>query len=158
MKSRLLWTAALASAATLAIGGLAYASSSSSPKLTRPTSVKVIEHAVTDTVVDTGAPGDTTGDLLTFHNKIYNAADTKQVGRDMGVCTRIDPKAGTWTCDWTTFLKGGQITVDGPFYDTANSTLAVTGGTGKYRNARGSMALISINGGAEYHFNFNLLP
>jgi hypothetical protein len=35
-------------------------------------------------------------------------------------------------------------TVEGPFYDTRNSVLAVTGGTGAYRNVRGEMEI-------EYH-------
>ena len=30
-------------------------------------------------------------------------------------------------------LKGGQLTVEGPFYDTHNSVLSITGGTGGYR-------------------------
>jgi hypothetical protein len=153
----MLWTIAVAGAATLAIAGLAYASSSS-PKLTKPVTVHVIEHADTDTVVDTGGTGDTTGDLLTFHNKVYNSTNKYVVGSDQGVCTRIDPAAGTWECNWTVFLKGGQITVDGPFFDTHDSTLAVTGGTGKYRNARGQMLLKSIDGGVRYHFIYQLLP
>jgi hypothetical protein len=36
--------------------------------------------------------------------------------------------------------------------------LAVTGGTGAYRNARGSMTLKSRAGGTEFDFIFNLLP
>jgi hypothetical protein len=59
---------------------------------------------------------------------------------------------------WTTFLKGGQITVEGPFYDTRNSILAITGGTGAYRNARGQMNLNSRMGGKKYDFIFHLTP
>ena len=157
MKGKMLWTALVAAVATLAIAGLAYASSSH-PALSHPTTVHVIEHAVTDTVVDTGAPGDTTGDLLTFHNQLYNRHDSHVVGRDQGVCTRIDPSAGTWECNWTAFLPGGQINVDGPFSDFHNTVLAVTGGTGKYRNARGQMLLKSRDNGAKYDFIYQLLP
>jgi allene oxide cyclase len=38
-------------------------------------------------------------------------------------------------------LKAGQITVEGPFMDSGDSLLAVTGGTGKYAGARGSLKL-----------------
>jgi allene oxide cyclase len=83
-------------------------------------------------------------------------ADKKQIGHDEGFCTRVAPKQGIWECLWTTFLKGGQITVQGPFYDTHNSVLSITGGTGAYKSNRGEMVLKSRNGGKEYDFIFNL--
>ena len=76
--------------------------------------VHVIEHAVTDTVVHSGGSGDKTGNLLTFHNYVYNPSDTSRVGHDQGFCVRIFPTAGSWECMWTTFLPLGQITVEGP--------------------------------------------
>ncbi len=118
--------------------------------------VHVIEHAVTDTVVRSGGAGDVTGNLLTFHNKVYNPDDTKQVGTDQGYCVRIAPAEGSWECSWTTFLAQGQLTVQGPYYDTKNSVLSVTGGTGAFRRARGEMKLLSRNGGKEYDFIFRL--
>jgi allene oxide cyclase len=115
----------------------------------------VVERARTDTVVDIGASGDSTGDLLTFHNKLYRGGNV--VGRDQGVCTRIAVKKGTWECTWTNILAGGSITVEGPFYDTKDSTLAVTGGTGAYRRARGEMQLHALNDkGTKYAFSFSL--
>jgi allene oxide cyclase len=121
------------------------------------TTVTVVEHANTDTEVPL-APGgkDEKGDILTFVNPVFNAADTRQVGHDEGFCTRLDPKKGVWECLWTTFLKRGQITVQGPFYDTRNSTLSITGGTGAYRNDRGQMKLKSLDGGKKYDFVFEL--
>ena len=123
----------------------------------KPVTVRVIEHALTDAVVDTGAAGDTSGDLLTFHNPVFNAADTNQVGRDQGECTRIVAGA-SWECTWTTFLPGGHLTVEGPFFDARDSVLAVTGGTGVYRNARGAMLLRSRAGGTKFEFVFRLRP
>jgi allene oxide cyclase len=115
--------------------------------------VHVIEHAVTDTVV-----GDVnkTGSLLTFHNNIFNSANTRRVARDQGFCVRISPTDGSWECMWTTFLALGQVTVEGPYYDNHNSVLAITGGTRAYRNARGSMDLLSRDGGKEYDFIFHV--
>jgi allene oxide cyclase len=119
--------------------------------------VHVIEHAKTDTE----APGvngkDVKGNILTFNNPVFDTANTKQVGHDEGFCVRLQPKLGIWECLWTTFLKGGQITVQGPFYDTRNSTLSITGGTGAYEGARGQMRLNSLNGGKEYDFIFHLM-
>ena len=128
-----------------------------STDITRPTTVTVIEHPTTDTVVDIGAPGDSTGDVLTFHNRVYDRT-THVVGRDQGECIRISPAAGTWECTWVTILRGGQITVEGQYRDTADTILAVTGGTGMYANVRGDMALKAINGGTEYAFVFRLIP
>jgi Allene oxide cyclase len=118
--------------------------------------VTVIEHATTDTTIDVGKKGDSTGDILTFHNKVFNAADTRRVGTDQGTCIRIDPKAGTYECAWSVKLKGGQLMVQGPFYDTRSSVLAVTGGTGKYSAVRGEMGLVSRKGGKEFAFRFRL--
>ncbi|HEY6378550.1 MAG TPA: Allene oxide cyclase [Candidatus Dormibacteraeota bacterium] len=117
--------------------------------------IHVVEHAITDTQVP--PTPDQTGAVLTFHNPVFNKADTKQVGSDRGDCVRIVPGAsGTWECRWTTFLSGGQITVEGPFNDTSNTVLSITGGTGNYRDARGQMPLLSRNGGAEFDFIFQL--
>ena len=118
--------------------------------------VHVIEHAVTDTEIPSGGGKDVTGNLLTWHNKVYSPATGKQVGTDQGSCVRISPADGSWECAWTTFVRGGQITVEGPYYDTKNSVLAITGGTGAFRDARGQMNLNSRDGGKEYDFIFHL--
>ncbi len=146
----------VAAAVSLAIGA-SLAGAATAHKSAAST-VHVIEHAVTDTTVQSGGTGDKTGNLLTFHNQVFNSRDKKQVGTDQGFCVRISPADGTYECMWTTFLHGGQITVEGPFYDTHNSVLAITGGTGAYRNARGEMNLKSRMGGKEYDFIFHLQP
>ncbi len=101
--------------------------------------IAVVEHATTDAVTN-GTAGDDAGNILTFANDVYNSSDTKKVGTDQGYCIRV-VVGESLECNWTTILKKGQITVEGPFYDTGDSVLAITGGTGKYRNARGEMEL-----------------
>lgn len=118
-------------------------------------SIHVIEHATSDAV--TNGTGDSAGNILTFANEVFNSANTKKVGTDQGYCVRIEV-GKSWECNWTTFLPGGQITVEGPFLDTGDSTLAITGGTGAYRNVRGSMELKYRNpAGTEFDFAFNLI-
>jgi len=119
-------------------------------------SFTVVEHATSDTVTDTGAAGDSVGDILTFANSVYDASNGTQAGSDNGECVRtVVGKA--WECWWTTFLAGGQITVEGPFYDTGDSNLAITGGTGDYSRARGWMKLHARNAqGTEYDFAFHV--
>jgi allene oxide cyclase len=151
-------TVAAAVTAALTAGGIAATASAAHPiqARTAAATVHVIEHAITDTEIPTGGGKDVKGNILTFNNPVFNVANTKQVGHDEGFCTRLAPKQGIWECLWTTFLKGGQITVQGPFYDTRNSVLSITGGTGAYRNSRGQMVLKSRNGGKEYDFIFEL--
>ena len=83
-------------------------SASGQPQITDPVTIKVIEHATTDKVIDVGKKGDSTGDLLTFHNAVYNAANKAKIGRDQGVCVRIDKQDGSWECRWITFLQEGR--------------------------------------------------
>ena len=145
-------TIGLVAAFAVGIGSAASAGSGGKGKK----DVHVIEHATTDTVVDIGDPGDSTGDLLTFHNDVYDQSDTHVVGSDQGECVRIDPAAGSWECRWITILGGGSIAVEGQFLDTANTVLAITGGTGTYSKARGEMSLLSREGGTKYDFIFDL--
>lgn len=120
------------------------------------TVIHVIEHATTDLTIDTGPTGDSSGDLLTFANDVFDEANVEKVGRDQGDCIRINVIEGSWECRWITFLKGGAITVEGPFFDTANSVLVITGGRGKYKNAQGSMELNALDDGSGYDFIFHL--
>jgi hypothetical protein len=121
------------------------------------TSITIIEHAVTDSTTDTGAHGDTTGDLLTFHNNVFDATDTRKVGRDQGYCVRMVP-GKSYECTWSTLLKGGHIVVAGPYYDKRDSVEAITGGTGRYRDARGSSTLHAFKNGTRFRIVFRVTP
>jgi allene oxide cyclase len=102
--------------------------------------ISVVERPVNETTVHRSGDRDTVGDQLVFANKVYDAANKVEVGSDQGYCVRT--VAGkSWECFWTLLLKGGQITVEGPFMDSGDSLLVVTGGTGKYAGARGSLKL-----------------
>jgi allene oxide cyclase len=103
------------------------------------TTIHVVERATTDAVTN-GSKEDREGNVLTWHNKIYDAQNKHQVGRDAGYCVRI-VVGKSWECSWTTYLKTGSISVQGPFSDTGNTVLAVTGGTGAYAGVDGTMNL-----------------
>jgi allene oxide cyclase len=117
--------------------------------------VVVTEHADTDATTDTGKAGDSAGDVLTFANPVFDAANATQVATDQGYCVRTVARAA-YECNWTTFLPKGQLVVEGPFYDTKDSTLAITGGTGAYKNAGGTMDLHALDGGKAYTFTFHV--
>src|SRR4051794_2900763 len=138
-------------AATSALAG-------GSSGLTAPRVIHVVERPVTDKVVDIGAKGDSPGDQLPFANPIYDASNSHRVGSDQGNCVRASASQGRWECMWTTFLGGGQITVEGPFIDSKTTTvLAITGGTGSFRNARGQMVL-HVRADGNFDFVFALQP
>ena len=144
-------SAALAASLLLALPGAASLAAADSPKV-----LVVVERAVTDAVTDTGDKGDTNGDVLTWSNELFDAANAKKVGSDNGWCIRtVAGKA--WECGFTAMLEGGQITVEGPFYDAGDSVMAVTGGTGKYSKARGEMKLHARDAqGSAYDFTYDL--
>jgi allene oxide cyclase len=117
----------------------------------------LVERAASDAVVDNEPAGDSAGDVLTFANLLFDATNTTQVGTDQGYCVRV--VAGqSYECTWTAFLSDGQLTVSGPFYDTKGSQLAITGGTGAFRGARGEMQLeFRESATPEYNFIYQVL-
>jgi allene oxide cyclase len=119
--------------------------------------IVVVERPVGETTVDLGAKGDSVGDLLVFSNKVYDAGNKAQVGSDQGYCVRT-VVGKSWECFWTLTLAAGQITVEGPFLDTGDSLMVVTGGTGKYMGAKGSMKLHPRDATPTgYDFTYDLL-
>ena len=116
--------------------------------------IRVVERATTDTSVDLGATGDSIGDLLAFGNELFDRGNQIKVGTDQGSCVRTVP-GKAYECTWTNSLAKGQITVQGPFLDAGDSVLAITGGTGAYRKARGTMDL-HARSATEFDFTFHL--
>jgi allene oxide cyclase len=119
----------------------------------------VIEHVVNEvtTHVTPGAKDDARADLLTFANAIFDSTNKTQIGSDNGWCIRV-VVGKSWECFWTLVLKEGRITVEGPFYDSGDSVLVITGGTGKYAGAKGQMTLHDRGTKpASYDFVYELL-
>jgi hypothetical protein len=152
MGKRATWAAAALVSATAIVMSLVSVSAAG-PNTLR---IAVIEHATTDTMVDLTANGDSTGDLLTFHNEVFDTDNETVVGRNLGECVRIEVGV-SWECRWTTFLEVGSITVEGPFFDAGPSVLAITGGTGEFKAARGAMRLVARDdAGTEYDMVFRV--
>jgi allene oxide cyclase len=119
--------------------------------------LRFVERAVSDTTTDLGPKGDSVGDLLTFLNPVFSADDKTQVGTDQGFCIRVSV-GKSWECFWTLSLKDGQVTIEGPFYDKGDSEMAVTGGTGRFKGAKGSLLLRARDAkGSEFDLIYNLL-
>ena len=87
------------------------------------------------------------GDELVFHDQLF--AKGKQVGDDLGSCViaAVTPELLA-NCTLVIRLPGGNLT--GQFVAIAGSTpreLALTGGTGSYRNAGGEGTLVEFGNG-----------
>ena len=159
-RNRKLITAAAGVLALVLAPAAALASTSSPSTSNSPVVIHVVERAVTDTVQEFHPGTMSLGDVLAWHNRVYNVADTQQIATDNGYCVRTVATGKTeWECAWTTLLPGGHITVEGPYYDDGtDTTLTITGGTGVYAGAKGSMLLHATGhpAGSEYDFIFTL--
>jgi allene oxide cyclase len=156
MARSILIGALAATALAIAGTGVAVATTQSSPARQHGDDITVVEHAITDTTVDIGPKGDSLGDVLAFGNPVYDASNHAQLGTDQGSCVRTKVGA-SWECNWTTTLPGGSLVVEGPFYDNADSTLAIIGGTGRWSGARGQMILHARDAaGSSYDFRFSV--
>ena len=153
---------ALGASVAVIVGGVAASAAHHSPTRSAASSADtftVVEHGKTDVYVYVHPKNkkDVIGNTIGWGNNLFNAKDTKKVGRDEGLCYRTNP-GKSWECTWTNILEKGQITVQGPFLDSGkDSKLAITGGTGKYKNARGYMLLHAANkAGTKYDYEFHI--
>jgi hypothetical protein len=95
--------------------------------------------------VDVKSDGPTPGDIYVFVDDVFRAeAPNRDVGDALGRCTLIDPATARFGCAITTSLnKDDSIMTDGTLKNMPGeiSTGAITGGTGRFRNARGEAVL-----------------
>ena len=159
-RNKKLLTAAAAAAALVLAPVAAVASPNPSGTGQHFMVIHVVEHAITDTVQQFHPPKKSLGDVLGFHNPVFNAANTRRIATDNGYCIRTVATGKTeWECTWTTLLPAGHITVEGPYFDDGtNTTLTITGGAGVVAGADGSMLLHATGHpvGSEYDFIFSL--
>jgi allene oxide cyclase len=116
----------------------------------------VIEHPDHEQVVAKFPGKDSLGNLIVFHNSIFDATGRTKIGTDQGFCVRVNI-GHSYQCSFTVILPDGEIHVDGPFYDIGDSVLPITGGSGRYRTARGAMTLHPRDAkNSSYEFRYEL--
>jgi hypothetical protein len=113
-----------------------------------PERIDVITRATAiNDFVDVGVAGLSPGDIYVFIDNVYLAkAPSQKVGEALGRCNVIDPDAAAprLGCSIRTTLGADDsITTDGTLINVpgATSAGAITGGTGRFRNARGDAVL-----------------
>lgn len=85
------------------------------------------------------------GDELTFHDLLF--ANGQQVGDEGGSCVIVDTSQALANCTEVIRLAGGTITAQFLNAPPPRKQLAVTGGTGNYRNVRGEGTLVEFGNG-----------
>jgi hypothetical protein len=111
-------------------------------------------------LLDLGEPGDSLGDQSVFSQDLFRGGE--KVGVSGVVCTlvRLEPRvSATLQCVATARLPGGQITIQGlPTFTDGPSTfrLAITGGTGSYREAHG-VAIVEQVSETEERITFRII-
>jgi hypothetical protein len=110
-----------------------------------------LEHAQ---LVDNAPTGDSPGDLLVFTERLYDRHG-KRIGSDAASCVRLFDKASL--CHGTYKLPGGRLMVQllqpGP---TGTYDQAITGGTGRFDGAHGTVRVAQKTGGDRFTFRIRL--
>ena len=97
------------------------------------------------TVIDTGEPGDSVGDILVFDQPLVDEA-MQPIGTNSGACIRT--RIGhSFQCQWTLTFESGTIQVAGREFDQGASEISITGGTGRYSGITGAMTSVNNNDG-----------
>jgi hypothetical protein len=94
--------------------------------------------------IDVGEQGFSVGDyFVLFKDPFFNRALTRQLGTVEGDCVVVDLDGPTFECDLTVlFNDGPSLTIEGPLdFAAGEADWAVTGGTGRYKTARGELHL-----------------
>jgi hypothetical protein len=133
---------AVLGALALSAGSLASASANHGSSKNR---LVFIEKSTAGTFVDVDKSGSdpTVGDVFVFQSDLLDAATNAKVGTVEGHCTIITESLSD--CDASGILAGGQIRVSGASTDADVNMLAVTGGTGIYRNVSGQITIETID-------------
>ena len=128
--------------AAVAVIGVVQPAASSTDSNRQPVTKTFKRTAVVDsaTNVDNPPAGDSQGDIIVFTQKLYrDSSQQDKIGSDQAYCVRtIAGKARV--CTGIFYVKGGTITITGP-ESTGVHSLAITGGTGDWRGARGEIVL-----------------
>jgi len=85
------------------------------------------------------------GDELTFHDMLFT--EGKQVGDELGSCVIVELSPVLANCTEVIRLAGGNISGQFPNAPPPQKDLALTGGTGAYRNVGGDGTLVEFGNG-----------
>jgi Dirigent-like protein len=130
-------------AAATVVGGVVAASGGAAAGVA---SLRFYERPGATSIVHHGSKGAkrAAGDVVLFENPVFDRQGTR-VGTDAGACTMLN--ASQSLCDTTLVLPKGEIVTHGLQGVKTTFEVAVTGGTGLYAGARGTMTARPIKDG-----------
>jgi len=100
----------------------------------------------TSTFIDTGKQGPSVGDEVILNQPAFWASNGQPAGRGIVKITLLGTSNSSQTQDEANLvLAGGQIAVEGIQTSQHTFNLAITGGTGAYRNARGQVQVTLLS-------------
>jgi hypothetical protein len=104
--------------------------------------------------VDSAPAGQSPGDLLVFTERLFDSHG-KSLGSDAASCSRLFDQS--FLCTGMYKLPGGQLMVQllqpGP---TGTYDQAITGGTGRFAGARGTVTVAQQPGGDRFTFKIRV--
>ncbi len=111
---------------------------------TQGRTLTLVTRPLRDADVDVPPRGFSPGDFFVFEEAVFNR-NANRVGEDSGRC---EVGLRTFTCEATVSINGkGKIRIAGALFDRHDSTFPVTGGTGRYNTAAGSLTVFDLRGG-----------
>lgn len=141
--------------ALITVGALALSAAPAGAKSHgRTITIKARSHLEHVQQVDNAPTGDSPGDMLVFTELLFDARG-KRIGSDAATCVRLFD--ATSLCTGLYKLPGGQVTVQllqpgpGGTYDQA-----ITGGTGRFAGARGTVTVAQQASGDRFTFKIRL--
>jgi hypothetical protein len=102
--------------------------------------IRSISHTPDFGVIDADGSGDAAdsfADGFTALSEMRAEDDVTVIGSDVNTCSLADVVQQLWNCHGATTLGGGTIMYQGVFSLGARSVVAITGGTGDFKGARG---------------------
>ena len=109
---------------TAALVGVAFTALADTPG--RSHRFRLIEHLDGVTFVDDPPAGDSVGDRLTFDDPLFDATNTRQVGKVLAVCTQVGTSLTLFHCDVTVAIADDSLALQGEF-DAADDHVHIRG-------------------------------
>ncbi len=121
---------------------------------TRTITIKARSQVDRVQAIDNAPAGTSAGDVLVFTEKLFNSRG-RRIGSDAAVCTRLFD--ATSLCVGTYKLRGGRVMVQllQPGL-TGTYRQAITGGTGRFAGARGTVIVAQRPGGDRFTFKIRV--
>ena len=137
-KMRVIAPIAVAAAALAAFAG---GNAIAAPDKPHVTTLRYTLHFSPLAVIDVGAKGNSLGDEIVSHDIVFSGSG-KRVGYDAQTCTITNLRPPQLGCSLVFALPGGMITGQYIGAPPPHKLVAITGGTGKYVGASGTIEVV----------------